>query len=56
MNIQIFNVIKDTILNILNNYKQKINRLDQKPKTQINVLMERFEDQTKTNKSIANEN
>ncbi len=56
MNIQIFNVIKDTILNILNNYKQKINRLDQKPKTQINVLMERFENQTKTNKGVNNEN
>ncbi len=55
MNIQIFNVIKDAVLNILNNYKQKINRLDQKPKTQINVLMERFEYQTKTNNRFENE-
>lgn len=44
MNIQIFNYIKNTVLNILNNYKQKINRLDQKPKTEVLILLDRYKD------------
>ena len=56
MNIQIFNVIKDAALNILSNCEQKINPLNQEPKTEVSVLMERFENQTKTNKGVNNEN
>lgn len=56
MNLQIFNTIRTAVSKVLTSYPNKVNPLDQEPKTEVSVLMERFEDQTKTNKSIANEN
>lgn len=56
MNLNIFNTIKGIVLNVLSNYEQKINPLNQEPKTEVSVLMERFENQTKTNNSTTTEN
>ena len=44
MNLNIFNTIKGTVLNVLSTYKEKINLLDEKPKCQVLILMEQYDD------------
>lgn len=50
MNIQIFNIIKNAVLNVLSSHKEKINPLDEKPKSEILILMDQYDEQ-KINKN-----
>ena len=50
MNQKVYELIKNAVLNVLSSHKEKINPLDEKPKSEILILMDQYDEQ-KINKS-----
>ena len=43
MNQKVYELIKNAVIKVLSKYKEKINPLDQEPKTEVKVLMDRYD-------------
>ena len=50
MNQKVYELIKNAVLNVLSTHKEKINPLDEKPKSEVLILMDQYDEQ-KINKS-----
>ena len=50
MNQKVYELIKNAVLNVLSTHKEKINPLDEKPKSEILILMYQYDEQ-KINKN-----